>query len=124
MNQMDLALARAEGVAGMERAESHAERVSPGIAEAMYLYLLRYAQQCERGDRFTAEVVTLLYAKDGCLVQPPDSRSWGGVFVRAINRGIIAIADFNGVRTLGHGTKGAKRYRSLVSGKRWSEVAP
>ena len=124
MNQMNLTLARIEGTAGMERAEDHAERVSPGLRDAMYLYLLRFAQQCERGDRFTAEVVTMLYAKDDCLVQPPDARSWGGTFLRAMNRGIIAIADYNGTRILGHGVKGSKRYRSLIAGKKWSEVAP
>ena len=124
MNQLDLTLARAEGVAGMERAAAHAERMSPGLSEAMYRFLTVFARNCERGDRFTAEVVTLLYAKDPCLVQPPDARSWGSIFVRAINSGILAIADFNGVRSLGHGTKGAKRYRSLVAGKRATEVLP
>lgn len=120
--QISLALARAAGEEGMRQAGEHAERVTPGLTAVMYAFLVKYAMQVQRTDRFTAEAITMAYAADACFVQPPDARSWGGIFQRAVARGVITVADFNGVRKLGHGVTGAKRYRSLVVGKRATEV--
>lgn len=122
--QMTLALARAAGDAGMNQATGHAERVNGGITDLMYAYLVKFALNVPRGERFTAEVVTDSYASDSGFEQPTDQRAWGGVFLRAMNKGVLSIADFNGVRRKGHGTKGAKRYRSLVTGRRWTELMP
>lgn len=120
--QMSLTLARAQGEEGIRQASEHAERVTPGVTDLMYAYLVKFAMRVERTARFTAEEITMAYAADPCFVQPTDARAWGGVFQRAMNRGVLAIADFNGIRKLGHGVKGAKRYRSLVVGKRATEV--
>lgn len=121
---MTLALARAAGEAGMQAAVDHAERVDPGWSDLAYAYLVKFAINAPRGERFTAEAITDAYAADAGFVQPPDQRAWGGVFLRAMNKGVLSIADFNGVRRKGHGTKGAKRYRSLVTGRRWTELMP
>src|SRR5258706_12757805 len=113
---MTLELARAAGEGGIRASSENAERRSPGITDVMYAFLVKFALRSKRSDRFTAEAITVEYGQDGVFVQPPDMRSWGGVFQRAARNGILEIADYEGVRKLGHGVKGAKRYRSLVSG--------
>lgn len=120
--QMSLTLARAQGEEGIRQATEHAERVDPGVTDVMFAFLVKFAMRVARTERFTAEVITMAYAADACFVQPPDMRAWGGVFQRAMNKGVLAIADFNGIRKLGHGVKGAKRYRSLICGRRATEV--
>lgn len=120
--QMSLTLARAAGEEGMRQASEHAERVSPGVTDVMYAFLVKWAMQRQRGERFTAEPISDAYAADPCFVQPTDQRAWGGVIQRATNRGIIRWIDNDGVRRKGHGVRGAKRYISLVIGKRATEV--
>lgn len=119
--QLSLAIARELGEQGMQRVTERAERVSPGISDLMYAYLVKFAIERKRSERFTSEVVTMGYAADPGFEQPTDARAWGPVFQRAINQGVLSIADYNGVRKLGHGVKGAKRYRSLACGRKWTE---
>jgi hypothetical protein len=120
--QMSLALARAQGEEGLRQVTEHAERIAPGVTDVMYAFLVKWAMQRERGERFTAEPISDAYAADPCFVQPHDQRCWGGVFQRAVNRGVLRYIDNDGVRRKGHGVKGAKRYVSLVIGKRATEV--
>jgi hypothetical protein len=124
MDQLTLAIARAMGEEGMRAAVAGAEARSPGLTDVMYAYLVKFAMRCERGHRFISEEVTMAYAADAGFEQPKDARAWGGVFLRAVNKGVISVVDYNGVRKLGHGVKGAKRYRSLIIGKRWTEIFP
>lgn len=122
MEQISLELARARGAEGMQAAAAGAEAKAPGITDAMFTFLVRYAQRARAADRFTAEDVTDAYAIDTNLVQPKDQRAWGSVFTRAVRQGVIAIADNKGVRRKGHGSRGSFRYRSIVNGKPWSWV--
>ena len=120
--QLRLELARAQGEEGMRAAAAHADAVDPGWTDVAFIFLVKFAQRATAADRFTAEAITDAYAEDANFVQPPDQRAWGGVFKKAANRGVLVIADYRGVRRKGHGTTGAKRYRSLVAGKPWSHI--
>lgn len=120
--QLPIDFARRAGEEGIRASTEGAEARSPGITDLMYAFLVKFARAARRSDRFTAEEITVAYARDPVFEQPKDMRSWGGVFLRATHNEILAIADYEGTRTLGHGVKGAKRYRSLVSGKRATEV--
>lgn len=120
--QLGLEIARAEGEAAMVACSDAAERQAPGVSTAMYAFLVRWAMQRERGERFTAEAVSDAYAADLSYVQPRDQRAWGSVVTKALNERVIRWIDNNGVRRKGHGSKGCKRYVSLVVGKRATEV--
>lgn len=120
--QLSIDFARELGRQGREAATAGAEARSRGISDLMFAYLVAWARKCPPDERFTSEAITMAYATDPNFEQPKDKRSWGGVFIRAERRGILAIADYEGTRLMGHGVKGAKRYRSLICGKRATEV--
>lgn len=122
MNQIPLALAVAQGEEGVRRGAERSERVIPGWLDVAFLFLCRWAHARSRSELFTAEDVTDSYASDPGFVQPVDQRHWGAVFKRAIKRGVIEFVDAKGRRRKGHGVVGATRYRSKVSGKRWTEI--
>jgi hypothetical protein len=120
--QAQLELSRRLGDEGIRASTARAEADDPGLTDVMFAFLVKFAQAAKRRDRFTSEVITIAYAQDVGFNQPGDMRSWGGVFQRATHRGVLEVADYNGTRTLGHGVKGAKRYRSLVCGQRWTDL--
>ena len=122
MQQLSIEDAIRQGEEAALACSARAERKSPGISDVMYAFLLKYAREVGAGERFTSEAITVAYAQNPAFEQPTDQRAWGGVFKRAVNADILAIADYDGIRTLGHGVKGAKRYRSLVTGKRPTEI--
>lgn len=120
--QLGLEIARAEGEAAMNACMDAAERRDPGVSVAMYAFLVRWAMQRERGERFSAEALSDAYAADRSFVQPKDQRAWGSVITKALNARVIRWIDNDGVRRKGHGSKGCKRYVSCVVGKRATEV--
>jgi hypothetical protein len=120
--QLGLEIARAEGEVAMNACMDAAEHVAPGVAVAMYAFLVRWAMQRERGERFTAEAISDAYAADVSYVQPRDQRAWGSVITKALNARVLRWIDNNGVRRKGHGSKGCKRYVSCIVGKRATEV--
>lgn len=123
MNQQNLlANARAAGQEGMERVARNAEKNAPGWGRLALIYLARYAVNRPRGELFTIEDVSDSYRTDGCFLQAHDMRAWGSVAKKAKRLGLIEFKDALGIRRFGHGTTGANRYVSRVSGKRWTEV--
>ena len=71
---------------GITRAADHAERESPGWSDRALAMLRRYV--AEVGGRFQAEDVRA-WAKAHGLDDPPHKRAWGGVMVKARNKGLI-----------------------------------
>lgn len=121
MNQTAIDFAKAAGEAGMQRAADHAERVTPGWIDLAYSFVIGRCRLKAKTDIFTAEDFVDAYTDDACFIQPPDERAFGAVTKRAIREGIIKVVDGEGRRRKGHGTR-CSRYKSLVAGKRATEI--
>lgn len=120
--QLPLVLARAQGENAAQACLANADAKDPGVKDVMFAFLVRYAQARKAKEIFTAEAISDAYAADENMAQPHDQRSWGPLFAKAANRGVLAIVDNKGVRRKGHGSKGAFRYRSLIGGKSWGWI--
>lgn len=70
---------------GMTRAVDHADRIEPGWSERAYRMLLQYA--ASHFEFMTEDVRT--WAHDAGLPQPPDSRAWGAVTLRAVKARLL-----------------------------------
>ena len=79
---------------GIARAEDHAETEAPGWKDSALDMLRRYVR--EVGGRFQAEDVRE-FGRIQCLDEPPNSRAWGGVIVKAKKLGIIQFAGYENV---------------------------
>jgi len=107
--QLDIDFARAARDDGVQRATDHAEAEVAGWSDLALLFLRRYATSHEY---FSPENVTEAADSWG-LVKPPDRRSWGGVYLRAQNRGFILRSDKPYQRRFGHATK-SFLWKSLI----------
>ena len=68
---------------GIETAIEHADEVEPSWSEQAMGMLLKYPNTI-----FTTEELRLWAYEQG-FAKPPNERAWGGVVVRARNKGII-----------------------------------
>jgi hypothetical protein len=83
---------------GIERAASHAERVSDGWKARARGYLLEYLATRRRGDDFLAEVARE-FAEGRGMDAPPDGRAWGAVFQSAAREKLIVKAGYSPARS-------------------------
>lgn len=107
--QLDIDFARGARDDGVRRAADHAEESVSGWGDLALLFLRRYATSHEY---FSPEDVTEAADSWG-LVKPPDRRAWGGVYLRAQNRGLILRSDKPYQRRFGHATK-SFLWKSLI----------
>lgn len=78
-------IARAGRDEGIERAQQHAERESPGWSDRALQALKRYVESHEIivGPDFRR------WAREHGVEMPPNQRAWGGVFLKAAHIGLI-----------------------------------
>lgn len=72
---------------GIDQSISHANEVNPGWSEKAYNKLKEFLTIFS--DPFQAEEVRSFAAVDDEFPDPPNNRSWGGVFLKAANAGLI-----------------------------------
>lgn len=120
--KLTLDQAIAKGEEGMRAAAANAERQHTGWQDIAFSFVCKWAARRKVTDVFTAEDFVDEYVDDACFVQPPDDRAFGPVVKRAIANGIIGYVDTKGRRRKGNGSK-CDRYRSLVVGRRWTEIS-
>jgi len=77
---------------GIKRATDSAERRHESWPEIAYQFLQGYIR---RNRRFMTEQVR--EASEGYVPEPPSTRAWGGVVVRAARRGLIRKVGFANV---------------------------
>lgn len=88
--QIPLALGRARGEQGIERAAEHAERVLPGWCDRAAEAVRQALQRTRMDDAFTIEQVRGAIATADLLPEdPPDGRAWGHVTRRAVKLGYV-----------------------------------
>ncbi len=107
--QLSIDFARAARDEGVKQALDHADREVEGWSDLALLFLRKYATGHEY---FSPEDVTEAAGSWG-LIQPPDKRSWGGVYLRAQNLGLILRSDRSYQRRFGHATK-SFLWKSLI----------
>lgn len=73
--------------AGIQTAVDHVEEVCPNWSDIAYNKLKEFLQIFS--DPFQAEEVRSFSAVDDEFPDPPSNRSWGGVFLKAANAGLI-----------------------------------
>ena len=91
----------------MYAATDHADRVSPGWPEVAYHFLENY---CRTHEIVTGEEVTAA-AREWGLSEPPTTRAWGSLYIKAQNAGVVRWKDNDAKRYNG---SPAPRYTSLV----------
>lgn len=82
----------------MLAAADHANDVVEGWSDLAFVFLRRFAAL--RVGIFTAEDVTRASVEYD-LIQPPTTRAWGSVYLRAMKEGIIEHVDNEGRRANG-----------------------
>lgn len=104
-----LRAARAARDVGIERVTAATELRAPSWASVAYQYLALYARRHEYVNP------ELLYdeAMAWGLSAPKDARAFGGVYMRAVHRGLIERSDLTYQRRRGHGSVGVL-WRSKV----------
>jgi len=80
---------------GIERTLTHADRVIENWQEKAYKFLLRYVDN-NKDYQFMAEDIRK--ESDGIVPEPPNSRAWGGIIVRAAKAGIIKRVGYKKVK--------------------------
>lgn len=78
-----------------EHALAHADRAHPDWSALAYAFLIRY---CRTHRHFTAEECTDA-AREWGLIMPPDLRAFGGVYRKAVNRGVITMTGMGRSKT-------------------------
>lgn len=91
----------------MHAATDHADRVSPHWSDVAYHFLENY---CRTHEIITGEEVTKA-ARAWGLTEPPTTRAWGSLYVKAQNLNVIQWMDNNAMR---YNRSPAPRYRSLI----------
>lgn len=86
MQPIDLAAARAQRDAGMQRAIEHAEDLNEDWSEQAYDFLIAFAQ---RNATFQSEDVSDASKRVTGFPQPPTDRAWGSIYTRAARAGVI-----------------------------------
>lgn len=79
---------------GMQRAIDHANAVHANWAEDAYAFLIVFVASHQ--SEFLAEDV--IGSSVGIVPNPPDTRAWGSVIVRAKKEGIIRSNGFRAVK--------------------------
>ena len=81
--------------AGIKTAVEHADAVQPEPkwSDLAYSFLEQYIQTRQK---FMTEEVRA--ASEGIVPEPPSLRAWGGIVVRAANRGLIEKAGYQEVQ--------------------------
>lgn len=97
-----LEAARAMGAEGMRRAEQRAERESPGFSAEAFRFLKGYVSTHYSRPFAGEDVVDMART---CGLVAPDSRAWGGVFLKAKRAGLIRLSNEWYPRRNGHGTQ-------------------
>lgn len=72
---------------GIETAVSHADAVNANWSDLAFEKLKEFLQIFS--DPFQAEEVRSFAAVDDDFPLPPNNKAWGGVFLRAMNKGLI-----------------------------------
>ena len=78
---------------GMKKAQAHADAENEGWSEDAYAFFVKYAKKHKE---FMTEDVR--NASKGVLPDPPDTRAWGPIAVRAVREGIIERKCFQAVK--------------------------
>ena len=121
--QMTIEDAMRAGEEGMHRAAKGAEKNHPGWGDIALAFLTKWAHGKPADELWTGEDVTDAYRRsEPEMFQAKDDRAWGPIFQKAQRLNIIRERDREARRRKGHGVKGAARYVSLISGRRWSEI--
>lgn len=105
---------------GIARAAQHAEADSPGWTSLALAYVARYCREASADALFTTEDIVDAFNAAG-LEKPATEKAWGAVIKRAVRAKYLECEDFAGRRRKGHCSP-CPRWRSLVSGKRWTEL--
>lgn len=105
----DFEAARAARDAGIHRATAHADRVNPKWSDDAYAFLERHART---SPLFTTEDVRA--ASAGEVPDPPDSRAWGGVVLRAVRAGLLELDGYMTARDPKVHCNVVKRWRSRL----------
>ena len=95
---LDFEGARAERDAGIARAAEHAERDYPGWGDTAYANIAALCRAGRLGAPTLAENIRALAYAAG-LPRPRDGRSWGRVFRRARDTGLIVHAGFGAAKS-------------------------
>ena len=77
---------------GISQAVNHADQQSENWSHYAYQFLLSYIKQ---NREFMTEDVRA--ASVGIVDEPPSSRAWGGIIVRAVKSGLIRRLGFRSV---------------------------
>lgn len=93
LKQFDLFSSENLRDAGIKLAIDHADEVSEKWSEVAYQFLLKFIKS---NKEFMTEQIRS--ASTGIVPEPPTTRAWGGIIVRAKKSGLIKRIDFQNVK--------------------------